>query len=165
MRLKELRKKENKTQEEIAKFLNMSQVSYGRYELETSEPTIETLCKLADYYHVSLDYLVGREYESNVDYINDSEKALLAMFRELNQENQVKANGQVADILINQKKWFKCLTKLFCCDKILLFMKRKTTFHQTNERFCLGWYKKFLTIVKMVLYGEWTSFISHSLLF
>ena len=44
----------------ISKILNISQVSYGRYELGISEPTIESLIKLADFYNVSLDYLVGR---------------------------------------------------------------------------------------------------------
>lgn len=60
MRLKDLREDHDLKQSDVAKILNISQVSYGRYELGISEPTIESLIKLADFYNVSLDYLVGR---------------------------------------------------------------------------------------------------------
>lgn len=60
MRLKDLREDRDLKQSDVAKILNISQVSYGRYELGISEPTIESLIKLADFYNVSLDYLVGR---------------------------------------------------------------------------------------------------------
>ena len=102
MRLKELRKENKKTQEELAKLLNTTRVSYGRYELETSEPTIDTLCKLADYYGVSLDYLVGREFAYEVGYLTDNEKNMLAMFRQLNKDNQTRIIGETAGILIGQ---------------------------------------------------------------
>lgn len=74
MRLKELRKENKKTQLELAKLLHTTSQSYGRYELETSEPTIDTLCKLADYYGVSLDYLIGRDYSSEFSYLTEQEK-------------------------------------------------------------------------------------------
>ena len=60
MRIKDLREDHDLKQSDVAKILNISQVSYGRYELGISEPTIESLIKLADFYNVSLDYLVGR---------------------------------------------------------------------------------------------------------
>ena len=55
MNLKKLRKENNKTQDDIANIINTSRVTYTRYELETSEPNIETLIKIADYYNVRLD--------------------------------------------------------------------------------------------------------------
>lgn len=64
MKLKELRKEKKQTQDDIAKLLNVAHSTYNGYEKETSEPTIETLKKLADYYNVSLDYLVGRSFNS-----------------------------------------------------------------------------------------------------
>ena len=48
------------TQQEIAELLKMTTGSYNQYEVGRTEPNIDTLCKLADYYGVSLDYLVGR---------------------------------------------------------------------------------------------------------
>lgn len=68
MRLKELRKEKKLSQEQIAKILSVTQRTYGGYELETSEPSIQTLCNLADYYNVSLDYLVGRERKDEVGF-------------------------------------------------------------------------------------------------
>ena len=59
-RLIELRKQFGYTQREIALKLNISQPSYIRYEIGTSEPTLENLCKLADIFDVSIDYLLGR---------------------------------------------------------------------------------------------------------
>ena len=52
MELRKLRKENKYTQEQIAKYLNMSQSAYQHYENERAEPSIETLCKLADFYKV-----------------------------------------------------------------------------------------------------------------
>lgn len=102
MKLKELRKENKKSQEEIAKFLNLNQTSYGRYELETSEPTIETLCKLADYYGVSLDYLVGRDFANEFGYLNQEEKAIISSYRKLNSYNKARMIGEIQGMLIAQ---------------------------------------------------------------
>ena len=59
-RLIELRKINGLTQRKVAEHLQMSQPSYIRYENGKSEPTLANLIKLADYFDVSLDYLLGR---------------------------------------------------------------------------------------------------------
>lgn len=61
MKLLELRKQKKLSQAEIAVFLQTSQKTYSNYENENTEPDIATLCKLADYYGVSLDYLCEHE--------------------------------------------------------------------------------------------------------
>lgn len=58
-RLKELRAQNHLTQREILEILNIKQQSYSRYELGTGQPSLETLCKIAEYYNVSVDYLLG----------------------------------------------------------------------------------------------------------
>lgn len=60
MRLKELRLAKGLTQSEVAKVIGYSSLSYARYEKGEREPDIGTLCKLADYFEVSVDYLLGR---------------------------------------------------------------------------------------------------------
>ena len=99
MNLKTLRKCEGKTQTDIAKFLQVAQQTYCGYELETSEPNLETLIKLADYYGVTLDYLVGREFKNEVGYLTDNEKKLLQNYRSLNEENKrilvAESNGML----------------------------------------------------------------------
>ncbi len=59
-RLKELRIYRNLTQKEIADSIGMAPVAYQRYEYGTREPAYQKLIALADYFDVSLDYLVGR---------------------------------------------------------------------------------------------------------
>lgn len=58
--LKYLRTKNNKTQKDIADMLKISRQAYTHYESNKREPDIKTLVKLADYYMVSLDMIVGR---------------------------------------------------------------------------------------------------------
>ena len=59
-RLKELRKKRKISQLKLALDLNMNQNSISRYENCEREADYETLVKIADYFNVSLDYLLGR---------------------------------------------------------------------------------------------------------
>ena len=60
-KLKELRIDNKLSQSDIGKIINVSRVVYNRYENDQREIPIELLCKLADFYKVSLDYLAGRE--------------------------------------------------------------------------------------------------------
>ena len=60
-KLKELRLQNNLTQENVAKVIQVSRVVYNRYEKNQREIPLELLCKLADFYCVTLDYLFGRE--------------------------------------------------------------------------------------------------------
>ena len=60
-RIKDLREDNDKTQREIATVLNMQLTVYQRYERGEREIPLWAAIKLADYYSVSLDYLVGRE--------------------------------------------------------------------------------------------------------
>lgn len=52
-----LRNSKNLSQEDVAKYLELSRPAYTRYENEQAEPTIERLSVLADLYNVSLDEL------------------------------------------------------------------------------------------------------------
>ncbi len=60
MRLKELRKQKNITQIKLAMDLNLSQNSISRYELGEREAGYATLIAFADYFNVSIDYLLER---------------------------------------------------------------------------------------------------------
>ena len=59
-RLIEQRKLNAVTQRQMADFLNIAQPSYIRYENGSSEPSLACLVKIADYFDVSVDYLLGR---------------------------------------------------------------------------------------------------------
>lgn len=59
--LKELRKCRNLNQKDVADYLGITQQAYQKYEYGTSEMSGSTITKLADFYGVTTDYLLGRE--------------------------------------------------------------------------------------------------------
>ena len=64
-RLKQLRIDNQITQKQIADFLGMTVNGYQNYEYDKREMNIKTLTILADYFNVSIDYLVGRSDDPN----------------------------------------------------------------------------------------------------
>lgn len=59
-RLEDLRVDKDKSQIDIAEFLHMNRNVYWRYEKGQREIPVWAVIKLADFYHVSTDYLLGR---------------------------------------------------------------------------------------------------------
>lgn len=59
-RIRDLREDRDLTQNEVSKLLNISQVAYSYYELNKRNIPLDYLCKLADFYNVSVDYLLYR---------------------------------------------------------------------------------------------------------
>ena len=59
-RMKALRKSRGLKQEEAAELSGIAYMSYRRYETGIREPTASALWKIADFYDVSVDYLIGR---------------------------------------------------------------------------------------------------------
>lgn len=58
--IRSLREDNDKLQVELAAYLNVKQTTYSKYELGKINMPVDVLIKLADFYDVSLDYLVGR---------------------------------------------------------------------------------------------------------
>lgn len=61
LKLKELRKSLNRNQEEVARAIGISRARYSHYENDRVEPDIELIKKIATYYDVTTDYLLGIE--------------------------------------------------------------------------------------------------------
>lgn len=59
-RLRQCREEQQLTQREVAVLCDITEKAYQNYELMTREPKVGILLKLADVFHVSIDYLVGR---------------------------------------------------------------------------------------------------------
>ncbi len=66
MNLHELRKKIKKTQALVADEIQITRRAYSSYENGEREPSLETLCKLADYFEVTVDALLGRVPEQDL---------------------------------------------------------------------------------------------------
>lgn len=77
-RLKELRRQKKLTQQDLADFLGISRQGYAKYENNQSESDHETIKKLASFFNVTTDYLLGHsddpeltEDEEFEDFIRD----------------------------------------------------------------------------------------------
>lgn len=66
-RIRDLREDADKTQTEVARYLGTTAQYYGQYEKGEREMPISRAIMLADFYHVSLDYLVGRTDMKSVE--------------------------------------------------------------------------------------------------
>ncbi len=67
IRLKELREKKGISQYKLASDLGVSQSTVGMWESGKNRPEAATLAALADYFEVSVDYLLGRQPPSTLD--------------------------------------------------------------------------------------------------
>lgn len=95
IKLKELRKKLRLTQEQVAQALGLQKQTYQTYEWHTREADYKTLLKFADFFHVSLDELFGRE---NCDIINlnmleTEEQSIIKTIKQLNKINLAKVES------------------------------------------------------------------------
>ncbi|EEO6569084.1 helix-turn-helix domain-containing protein [Listeria seeligeri] len=106
-RLKQLRKNNNKTQEDISKILGISRGAYSHIENGRNEPDMETIVKLANIFGVSTDYLLGRSNNGFIDTIaahidsNASEKdikEILAYIEEKRKEHTNEKEISITDI-------------------------------------------------------------------
>jgi transcriptional regulator with XRE-family HTH domain len=81
-KLRELRKSKDLTQVQVADGINCTPAAYNRYETGERQPPVDTLAKLADYFGVSLDYLMGRAPISD-SALNEYEKEFVKKLRSL----------------------------------------------------------------------------------
>ena len=95
-RLKELRLAKGLKQEDIAKLLGIGRTAYGAYELGDNLPPINKMMKLAEFYNVSLDYILyNEETSSEVDEV-------VALYQGLPKEKQEQVQSFI-QFLINSK--------------------------------------------------------------
>ncbi len=92
-RIKEIRIEKNKTQKDIANLLKINQSTYSKFEINKANITIEKLNELANYYHVSLDYLLK---------ITDNPK-----IRMINKELDKKLIGERLKTIRKEKKLYQ----------------------------------------------------------
>ncbi|HIU06187.1 MAG TPA: helix-turn-helix transcriptional regulator [Candidatus Onthoplasma faecigallinarum] len=98
-KLRELRQKRKLTQEDMSKILNLGSTTYKNYENNITEPNIETLIKLANFYNVSLDELVGREADTiNLKYLDENEAYLIRKILKMNDLELAKTRAYVTGL-------------------------------------------------------------------
>lgn len=63
--LQRIRKERFITQKQMAEFLGIAPNAYQNYEYGKREPNLDTLISIADFFEISLDELVGRDFSKN----------------------------------------------------------------------------------------------------
>lgn len=104
MRLKELRERNNLLQKDVAARLNCSVPVYCRYEKGDRMPSTDTLKDLADFYHVTVDYILGRDLEPAVPTPDPDAAKLAAALDGLSDENLIKLLDYAKLLLLQQKE-------------------------------------------------------------
>lgn len=115
-RLIQLRENKQLKQIEVAKLLNIGTVTYNRYEKGEREPDHKMLNKIANFFNVSTDYLLGlTDIPYTVDdYIakqkkagmqpvdnqyNADERKIIDMYRQLSEKDKGKIEGRLEEML------------------------------------------------------------------
>jgi len=84
----ELRKQKGLTQANMAEHLKISRQAYSFYEIGKNEPDFCSLCKLADFFNVSTDFLLGRYDIKPFLVDNDDEIELIRKYRTLDKRGK-----------------------------------------------------------------------------
>ena len=87
--LTDLRTEKNYTQQELSDVLNVSRPTISNYESDVHYPDIENLIKIADFFEMSLDYLLGR-IQFRVDF-----KMLNHLYFRSNDKNDAILTGDI----------------------------------------------------------------------
>jgi transcriptional regulator with XRE-family HTH domain len=92
-RLRELRLKRKISQEEVARHIGITRSAYSHYEINNRQPVYETLIKLAAYFDVSLDYIIGgtTSLPRGENTVTPDNRELLSLFQHMSQEQKKKS--------------------------------------------------------------------------
>jgi transcriptional regulator with XRE-family HTH domain len=103
------------TQKQLAEALNLFPSALGNYIQGTREPDYDTLVRMADYFHMSTDYLLGRFQKAT---LSRDEEQLLHVFRSLTQEQKefYLEQGQIF-IRQNKKKESSSFSRITASDE------------------------------------------------
>ncbi len=106
MKIKELRERLGLSQKQVAEKLNIRYGTYQNYELNRRQPDINMQIKLADFFHCSLDELVGRENCDvlNLNMLHKEEREIIENVRKLNHDNLMKVHSYIVAKLEDQDK-------------------------------------------------------------
>lgn len=99
MKMKKYRLKLNLSQRELAEKVDIPQTTLFSYENGVNKPTLDNLIKLADFFNVSLDELVGRETEIiNLKYLDENEAYLIRKILKMNDLELAKTRAYVTGL-------------------------------------------------------------------
>ena len=106
-RLYELRKRANLKQTELAEKIALKSSAISKYEKGLTQPSMETLIRFAELFHVSTDYLLGISSIPNpytTENFTPKEVDIILKFRRLSKENKIRIDERMNTMLDHQKQ-------------------------------------------------------------
>lgn len=94
--IKELREERGLRQEDVADRLNMNRANFSHYERGTATPPCDVLCKIADVFNVTTDYILGRE---SIDIVDDNIRSIVIGYKALAADDQFLINEVIKMML------------------------------------------------------------------
>lgn len=111
-KLRQIRKEAGITMKQLAVAVGVAEASISFYETGKRQPDIDTLCRLANYFNVSIDYLVGNntaltasENSERIFATDAEERELITLFRSITREAKdvILNNARAAKMLYPKK--------------------------------------------------------------
>lgn len=106
-RLYELRESANLKQTELAEKVALKSSAISKYEKGLTQPSMETLIKFAELFHVSTDYLLGLSSVLNpytTENFTPKETDIISKFRRLSKEDQIRIDERINTMLEHQQQ-------------------------------------------------------------
>ena len=106
-RLYELRENANMKQTDLAAQVSLKSGAISKYEKGVAQPSMETIIRFAEIFHVSVDYLLGVSSIPNpytAEKFTPKETDIILRFRQLSRENQIRIDERINTMLDNAKK-------------------------------------------------------------
>ena len=114
-KVRELRKRRQMTQEQLAELMGSHESHVGRYEKDQSFPTAPAIRKLAEIFNVSADYLLFDTMETIPDSLSETiaDTELLLLFKELDRmDDETRAFAKkILTLVVNENRIRQMMTK------------------------------------------------------
>lgn len=100
--IRKLRQQQKLSQKEFGKTFNLAESTIGMYERGERKPDYATLSKIADYFNVSLDFLLGKDSVNGLPLLNEKEekdiaKKLEGILGDLDSDSSLAFDGEPLD--------------------------------------------------------------------
>lgn len=100
MNLKSLRMQNNLSQQQLAKTLGVKQNTLSNYENGITQPDLNLIIKISDYFNCSIDYLLGHQTKNTVylDSLTENQKEVISLIKTLTDRETAKVIGYIERI-------------------------------------------------------------------
>lgn len=111
--LRKIRLLSGKTQAETAKIISATQNTYSNYELGKTQPDMDTLIVLADYFHTTIDALLGHDvpYLLDKSTLTEKQRTILELLPEMSDNVCERAEAYISGLIEGEREYEQTLQR------------------------------------------------------